>query len=435
MSDESGQSKPRKGRRYYLSRRRTASHAAAESQAIDHPDVPDHPLVATGDPTLVTTQEELARAIDAVRAADRVGYDTEFIGETSYFPHLCLIQLATTDEMWVIDPLAGRPLNLAAGTQANSPQALDLSPVWDLLADPSVVKVVHAGDPDIEPAVRLHNVTPAGLFDTQIAAGFVGLGYPVSLRQLISDLLDHELAKALTFTRWDQRPLSAVHLRYAADDVRYLCALREVLMEKLRACGRVEWAEQEFAALEDPRNHHFDAAIIVERLRRRHRLPASNVVVLRRLIVWRDRLARRRNLPPRSVMQDKVLVAIARAAPSSVDELGGIEGLPRNILQWQGRTIAHTVRRAMQTKAWHNPPKRLRPLTPRQRERVDQLWDRVKARCDELQLAPTLLTSRREVARLATIIIRQQSLPANHRLLVGWRRQVMRPIFDEWGVG
>ncbi len=432
MSQEQDQPRHERGRRHYLARRRTAAHAQAQAIDIEHPDVLEHPLVPDVEPRLIVDQPTLDAQVHAIADAPVVAYDTEFIGETSYYPHLCLIQLATADRLLLIDPFGGEePEHHDAAPEP----ALDLRPVWDLLGDADVVKLVHAGAPDIEPAVRLHHVAPAALFDTQIAAGFVGHGYPVSLRQLISDLLGHELPKALTFTRWDQRPLSDVHLRYAVDDVRYLPALREMLAAKLESFGRTDWAAAEFAALANPRSHRFNAAAVVARLRQRHRLPARNAVLLRRLVSWRDRMARRRNLPPRSVLQDKVLVAIARAAPTGGEALREIDGVPRGVVQWQGRTIIHTVKRAMQSAAWSDPPRRPRPLSPTQRQRVDRLWQQLKQRCDDMQLAPGLLTSRREVAALATAAIRNHPIPADHRLLNGWRRLVVQPILDDLGIG
>jgi len=434
MSDGADPSRRgRKGRRHYLARRRTAAHAEAQAQAhaIDHPATPEHPLVADVEPTLASSDAAVAEAVEALGVAEAVAYDTEFIGETSYYPQLCLVQLATPERLVIIDPLGG-----CAPSQQGQPAdpEVDLEPVWRLLSDPSVTKVVHAGYPDVEPATRLHEAPPANLFDTQIAAGFVGLGYPVSLRQLISELLGHELPKTLTFTRWDERPLSEVHLRYAADDVRYLPALHAALTERLAEFGRTAWAAEEFAEMADPANHRFDADVVTERLRQRHRLAAHHTVLLRRLVTWRDRLARRRNLPPRSVLQDKILVAIARAAPTSVDELGEISGVPRSVVQWQGRTLVHTVKRAMQTRAWTEGPKRIRPLSARQRERVDELWEQVKQRCEQMRIAPALLTNRREVSHLVTTAIRRHEPPRDHRLLRGWRRQVVQPILDELGI-
>ena len=211
---------------------RSRSHHAAHVDNDRQRDVPEMELVHRGGPVMVTTGEELARLVETLRNDGSFAYDSEFITERSYLPQLCLVQVASRSTLALIDPL---------GT-------LDMTPFWELLADPSSTKIVHAGDSDIEPVVRHLGRAAAGIFDTQIAAGFVGLPYPMSLKKLVFALTGVELGRDLGFSNWQQRPLSPVQIRYAADDVRYLPAAHKALLARLAAAGNTSRAEEECAA-------------------------------------------------------------------------------------------------------------------------------------------------------------------------------------------
>src|SRR5579871_2662562 len=205
MGSASEKDKPTRNFMSYRSAHRARSHANAHADEDSAPSAGhiEHALVPKGPATLIKQPAPLAELIDQLRTLGQFGYDSEFIGELTYVPKLCLIQVSTPQNIWLIDPLAG----------------LDLKPFWELIADPAVEKIVHAGQQDLEPVVRELGRAPANVFDTQIAAGFIGLPYPLSLSKLTFEMTGAKLPKGLTFTRWDQRPLSPSQLRYAADDV------------------------------------------------------------------------------------------------------------------------------------------------------------------------------------------------------------------------
>ena len=207
---------------------RSKSHnqAHAEDESHDTHDTHLNPLIYWGEAKLITAQGDFAGLIERLRAAGSFAYDSEFIGELTYLPKLCLIQVATTTEVSLIDPMVG----------------LDLTAFWELIADGSVEKVTHAGQQDLEPVIRHINRPGQNVFDTQIASGFVGMAYPVSLSKLVRELVGPRLGKGLTFSHWDQRPLSAQQLKYAANDVRYLPAIRVELGRRLDALGHTAWA-------------------------------------------------------------------------------------------------------------------------------------------------------------------------------------------------
>src|SRR5687767_12025626 len=220
--------------RYARSHHRAQSHDTAHDAGHDHEPAPKvtHPLAPKGHAALITTADALRELVERLRGAGSFAYDSEFIGELTYVPKLCLVQVATSQEIALIDPLASG--------------GIDLTPFWELVCEPSVEKIVHAGQQDVEPVVRLLKREPANIFDTQVAAGFAGLAYPVALSKLVQELTGARLGKGLTFTHWDQRPLSAMQLRYAADDVRYLIAARDELGKRLEPLPHhLEWARRE----------------------------------------------------------------------------------------------------------------------------------------------------------------------------------------------
>ena len=259
---------PRRSR-YSRADHRARSHENAHAETDDaspdpHPRAP-HPLVTHAPPDLITTGRQLEELIEHLRSAGRFAYDSEFIGELTYFPKLCLIQTATAQRVALIDPLAD----------------LDLRPFWELIADGSVEKIVHAGQQDIEPVFRHIGKMARNVFDTQVSAGLAGLPYPLSLSKLVQELAGARLGKGLTFSHWDQRPLSAMQLRYASDDVRYLPRVRAELGARLDALGHDGWAAEECAALCDPVLYKFDPETSYQRVRGATSLQPRNLAVLR----------------------------------------------------------------------------------------------------------------------------------------------------------
>lgn len=433
MADGSSKNR-RSGRRtyrQYLSRRRHQAHdqAAAQAHAAQRPQIPDHPLICPDPPIIVCTQTHLDQAVEYLAAQPSLAYDTEFIGETHYRPNLCLIQLATPGRVYIVDPLGGRGLDVDQPADADS--LLDLAAVWELLADPSVQTIVHAGDPDLEPIVRHIDKAPAGIFDTQIAAGFVGHSYPMSLDNLIAIYLQIELPKAMTFTKWDQRPLLEVHLHYAADDVRYLPALRDAIGKQLEEQGRTSWAKAQFEAMSQADQFRFNPDTIVARLRRTHTIANRNAILLKKFVVMRDQIAKRRDLPPRSILRDKALVELARRAPLTTEELKDIVAVPASFRSTHEKTILRTTNRTTQTKAWNAPPPRVRPLNERQRNRVDEMWAKVKKICEQKRMAIGIVTSRHEFTEFAKLAVRKKKIDPHHPLLTGWRRDLLAEVIED----
>ena len=400
---------------YARAAHRARSHESAHAddgsgpgEGDEHADGSPHPSVPRGKADLVLTDEQLEQLIAHLRSAGTFAYDSEFIGELTYFPKLCLIQAATAGRVSLIDPLAG----------------VDLRPFWELLADKSVEKVVHAGQQDVEPVWRHIDKEARNVFDTQIAAGFVGLPYPLSLSKLVGELTGAKLGKGLTFTQWDQRPLSATQLRYAADDVRYLPLARQELGRRLEAAGHAAWAAEECAAMTDPVLYRFDPDASYLRVRGATSLQPRNLAVLRELTIWRDAAARAEDVPPRTFLRDEILIDMSRSPIRSVERLERVRGLPRPVEKEHGRTIVELTARALSMSSPGLPSARDFEPTPKERFRSDALWAAAPVLCTGRNIDPALVASRQDVSDLFRALSDSRD-PATLKVMRGWRRQVL----------
>lgn len=408
-----GSTDPSKHRRQisYRSAHRAKSHESAHAdQAPPSPATQiDHPLVPQGSVTLVTTESQLAELIEHLRSSGRFAYDSEFIGELTYIPKLCLIQVASAERIGLIDPLAG----------------LDLKPFWELIADPAVEKIVHAGQQDLEPVCRELGRAPANAFDTQIAAGFIGLPYPLSLSKLINETAGVKLGKGLTFSHWDQRPLSAMQLRYAADDVRYLVLAREKIGERLEALGHAKWAAEECEAQCDAKLYQFDPEQQYLRVRGAGGLPPRGLAILRELTIWRDAAARLSDVPPRAFLRDEILIDLARNPVKSVEKLDRVRGLPRPVEAEYGGQIVEMTARALSLPESELPASRDYEPTPQEKFRTDSIWAVAQCLCAGQSIDVAVVTNRQEVNDFYQHLTGNSETSSPHRLLTGWRGEAL----------
>ncbi len=372
-------------------------------------------LVYRGAPDIIETDDALARLLDDLRADGSFAYDSEFIGELTYHPQLCLVQVASRHRVALVDPLAD----------------LDLTPFWELLADPSVEKIVHAGDQDIEPVVRHLNRPAANIFDTQIAAGFTGLPYPMSLSKLVVEMTGAKLGKGLTFSHWDQRPLSAVQLRYAADDVRYLPAAAAEIVRRLDLLGHTDWAKEECAAVCEPELYRFDPQTQYLRVRGAASLQPRNMAILRELTIWRDTAARESDVPPRSFLRDEVLLDLARNPIKSVEQLSRVRGLPRPVENEYGERIVEATTRAMTLATISLPSHREFEPTPVEKFRADAVFATAQCLCAGMSLDPALVASRQDIAEFHRYVT-GTSKGAAPKVLQGWRKKAVGDVLTEF---
>lgn len=356
---------------------------------------------------LITHPAQLAACLTHLAQSPVVGFDTEFVGEDAYRPQLCLIQLATAEQLVVIDPFSCGPLDR----------------LWELLLDPQRTTVVHAGREDIRMCYFQSGSPPAKVFDLQIAAGLVGLTYPIGYAGLVQDLLHLRMPKSETLTDWRQRPLTPAQVRYAFDDVRYLLPAYQKLTERLKKHQRLAWADEEFAAAV---KKAIQDDISVEKWRKIKGIGALDrrgLAVARELYLWRDQLAERLNRPPRLVMRDDLLVEVARRAPTKSEELHAVRGLPRG----QESALLEAVKRGRALPLNECPQPEVRDSEPPNIAILGNLLQVVLTDyASRHRIAANLIASGSDLKALARSYLNGRSLP-DVPLARGWRSQSVLP--------
>lgn len=349
--------------------------------------------------------QALEAVLPALEAVDVLAIDTEFMRERTYFARLCLVQVATADEVYVIDAIA---LEGVLGGLAR------------VLAAPATLKVLHAGSQDIEVLLRATGVTPSPVFDTQVAATLAGFPTQVGYAQLVKELAGVAIDKADTFTDWSVRPLSETQLAYAAEDVRHLIAVYRLLRERLERDGRLGWLAEDFERMADPATYGVDPYAQYLRVKRASTLDRRSLGVLREVAAWRELEAQRRDLPKRWLVSDESLVEIARRRPKTVEQLSAIRGVSDRVASRQGGGLIEAVRRGESVPDDELPrlPKRTR--VPRDTQPIaDLLSAVVRIRAGEHGVAPTLLASRDDLERFAG------GEREGHPLAEGWRHALV----------
>jgi ribonuclease D len=269
------------------------------------------------------------------------------------------------------------------------------------------------------------NRPPANVFDTQICAGFIGLPYPLSLLKLVNELAGVKLGKGLTFSHWDQRPLSPMQLRYAADDVRYLVLVREEIGKRLEAAGHADWAAEECANQCDPKLFTFDPRQQYLRVRGAGSLPPRNLAVLRELTIWRDAAARLNDVPPRAFLKDEIMIELSRNPVKSIDKLDRVRGLPRPVESQHGARIVELTASAMSLPQSELPPVRDIEPSPAEKFRTDSLWAVAQALCAGQSLDVAAVTNRQEINEFYQQFTTPTEAADSNRLLTGWRSQAL----------
>ncbi len=352
----------------------------------------------------VDDPEALAELTETLKGSRFVALDTEFMREKTYFANLCLIQIATDDVAAIVDPLA----------------IDDLTPLWDLLADPEMTIVLHAGDQDLEILYREIGSVPGPVFDTQIAATLVGLPQQVGYGALVEEVTGKRLEKGDTYSDWAKRPLTERQIQYALDDVRYLPGIYEMLRSRLADEGRLAWLDGDFDRLASAETYDPDPALLWKRVKRASSLDRRGLGVLRELAAWREDEAKRRNVPRRWVVGDESLVEIARRQPRSREELAAVRGVSDKLRKSAYNDVLGVVETGRAV-----PDADLPRLEKRKRRQVeieglpDLLSAVVKLRARENNVAVPLLASRKDLEALAG------GEREGNPLLEGWRRSIV----------
>jgi ribonuclease D len=354
-----------------------------------------------------------AELAERARAAGRLGIDTEFMGEGRYQPLLCLVQVALDDgsggsDIVVLDPLT---------------EEFDTAPLAALMADPDIEVVLHAARQDVALLRRDWGAPVRNVFDTQVAAGFAGMRAQLGYEPLLKEVLGVRLRKTASFTRWDDRPLTAEQLDYAREDVLHLLQVADALQERLRGLGRLEWAREECAAFADIDDRR-DLDNVFARLPRINSLDPAHRAVARELVEWREETAQASDRPVSSVLHDSALVEIAKRRPQSMDRLRQIRGLNEATLHRRGRAIVEAVRRGREREGI--PVEGTRPSQPDAEDApLIALGEAlVRTRAMESELAYELIAARADLQKIVTAVRNGEPEPAV-RTLQGWRREVV----------
>src|SRR3954447_19204183 len=280
----------------------------------------------------ITTTKELTAACTRLAKHDFITVDTEFLRETTYFPILCVAQVASADEAIVIDALA---------------EDIDLTPFFKLMANGKVLKIFHAARQDIENVWHRAKMIPHPEFDTQAAAMVLGYGESISYDQLVQRITGDTLDKSNRFTDWTRRPLTPAQLTYAVSDVTHLRDVYAKLAADLESGGRTEWMREEMKILSSPDTYRMEPEHAWERLKTRVRKP-KELAVLMEVAAWREREAQARDVPRGRVLKDEVIGDLAVQAPTSIEKLAGLRSLPKGFerSRW-GHDILEAVKRGL----------------------------------------------------------------------------------------
>jgi len=351
----------------------------------------------------ITTTTELAAACQRMAAHPFVTIDTEFLRETTYYPLLCVAQMASAEEAVVVDALA---------------PDIDLAPFFALMGDERVMKVFHAARQDIEIVWHRAKLIPGPIFDTQVAAMVLGYGDSISYEQLVQRITGDSLDKSHRFTDWTRRPLSDPQLAYAISDVTHLRDVYLALVDDLGRRGRVDWVQEEMGVLTSADTYRMDPENAWQRLKTRVRKP-KELAVLIEVAAWREREAQSRDVPRSRVLKDDVIGDIAVQAPTTVDKLKNLRSLPKGFerSRW-GEAIVEAVGRGLGRDVRTLPrPLRL-PNSANGSAAVELLKVLLRMVSERHHVAPKVIATVDDLERIAADD--HAAVPA----LAGWRREL-----------
>ncbi len=347
----------------------------------------------------VDTSAGLAKLCRRLSGCKWLAIDTEFLREKTYFPKLCLLQVANRELVAWVDVLV----------------LTDLSPLLGILYDPGVTKVLHSGFQDLEILYNLCGKLPIPVFDTQIAAHLLGDSDQIGYAPLVDKVLGVKLNKAHTRSDWTYRPLSPEQLQYAEDDVVYLALLYPLLRKRLEERNRLTWLDEECAALTKLERYDIPPSQAWIRIRASKRLKGANLSVFQLLAAWREETSRKEDRPRNWLIHNDTIMEIARNTPENPENLACIQGISRRMLKRYGEALLSLVRRGRKMAP---QPIKLVHLNPRQQAQVKSLQKVVRKRAQEHSLNPMLMASRKDLESLVT---GSEETP----LLKGWRRELI----------
>ena len=347
----------------------------------------------------INRPEQLAKLCEQIQQEPWIALDTEFLREKTYYPKFCLLQIAAPDWVACVDPLS----------------IDDLTPLFDAIYNPDIVKVLHSCRQDLEIFYQITGRIPEPIFDTQIAAPLLGLQENPGYAMLVSTFLNVNLSKAHTRTDWTQRPLSQDQIQYAADDVIYLCKIYTMMCEQLEKLGRLNWLENDFASLNNPELYQLSPENAWLKIRGKNKLTGRQLSILQTLTEWREQTAQAENKPRNWLFPDDMLLELAKLQPVTLTDLGKIRNINERSVNRYGKVLCELIDAARQ-----RPPKPLKEKdnavkkTQQHDAVMDVLIAVVRSRAEENSLNPIILATRKDLEQL---LFGDADCP----LLHGWR--------------
>lgn len=360
---------------------------------------------------LITTTDALLALCSSLKSSRFITVDTEFIREKTYFPQLCLIQVASPEGVEAaIDPLA---------------KGIDLAPFLELLANQDILKVFHAAKQDMEIFYQLMGTPPAPIFDTQVAAMVCGYGDQVGYETLVERIAKQPLDKASRYTDWAQRPLTQRQIDYAIADVTHLREVYTALSNSIAHHGREEWIAEEMAKVQAASSYFVDVENVWRKLKYKNRKPAY-LNALRAVAAWREQAAMHKDVPRSRLLKDEVLLQIAAMNPANMDELAQVRGALRQLSADHSRAMLEAMQaaRAMPQSDWPQDEKKRKQLSPQQEILVDILKLLLKFKCDEAGVASRLVADKDDLSML----VLKEDVPIKH----GWRYELFGHLAEKF---
>ncbi|MDO4436972.1 MAG: ribonuclease D [Coriobacteriaceae bacterium] len=357
----------------------------------------------------ISTNEDLVAFCKRARAFFAIAIDTEFLREKTYHAKLCLVQIATPDECAVIDPL----------------MIDDLKPLADLMADVDTLKVFHACSQDMEVLVHALGVCPAPIFDTQIAAAFLGERAQCSYHNLVHAFCGVSLPKTESLTDWSRRPLTPRQVEYALDDVRYLIDAYHVIESKLHSLGRMAWVRDEIRAIANPAHYKSDPRAAYKRVKRVNACTRRQLAVARELAAWREHRAEARDVPRKWVMSDEVLLALCRRAPQTAEDFRCVRGTEQ-LSQRDVEVALGAIARGCKCPADNLPPapRAHRTPAPELESVIDLMYALIRLVSERSGVATSLIASRDG-------LLDYVEHPERSPLREGWRFELVGTLIDD----
>ena len=352
----------------------------------------------------ITDRKQLKEFADRAKRSAVLAVDTEFLREKTYWPRLCLIQLATEEESVVVDPF----------------RVKDLSDLAELFVDERIVKLFHAAGQDMELIVHEMGVVPKPVFDTQIAASLLGDMLQIGYGSLVLNECNVKLKKADSFTDWSRRPLTDSQIQYALDDVIYLPRIYRSMKERLEKLGRLSWLDRDFEELSDPERYKVDPYERFKRLKRVNQLTPQQLSAAREVAAWRETQAMKRNIPRKWVVTDEQIVEICKREPRTLDELFMVRGVSNTLKTDDARRVLAACKQGLDAPedAWPELNKSYKS-EPNVDPQVDLLYSLVKVRAKEAGVAFGVLASHADLAK------RVRGHYEEVDILKGWRRHLV----------